>query len=185
MMHKTPKPVEPRWGGPPWAVLVGVVAALSVLVDVLYPSWRVADLAAAETVLTEPAPQGQQAPKPAQKPLPPLPFAPQMARPADAVRVAYEFVGRHPEVASFVPCFCGCESGGHRSNDHCFVRTRATDGSVLAWEPHGLECATCIDVARDSAQMYALGASVKDIRKAIDQKYASRFPTHTPTPQPK
>jgi hypothetical protein len=149
----------------------------------IYPSWKSADGSAAEAAaLAEPAPQAQ---KPAQKPLPPLPFAPQMARPADAVRVAYEFVGRHPEVASYVPCFCGCENGGHRSNDNCFVRARSTDGGVVAWEPHGLECATCIDVARDSAQMYAIGASVKDIRKAIDQKYASRFPTHTPTPQPK
>src|SRR5262245_24519708 len=41
-------------------------------------------------------------------------------RPAETARMAYEFAARHPEVLKYVPCFCGCERGGHRGNDDCF-----------------------------------------------------------------
>jgi hypothetical protein len=33
-------------------------------------------------------------------------------------------------------------------------------------------------------QMFSSGASVKDIRAAVERKYASSFPTQTPTPAP-
>jgi hypothetical protein len=39
-------------------------------------------------------------------------------------------------------------------------------------------------VARDAMQLFNSGASVSAIRAAIDAKYASRFPTTTPTPKP-
>ena len=42
----------------------------------------------------------------------------------------------------------------------------------------------CIDVARDAMQMYASGASVRDIRAANEKKWGARFPNHTPTPKP-
>src|SRR5262245_3485928 len=57
-----------------------------------------------------------------QKNLPPLPvqtYAP--PRPPEVVRAAYVFAAEHPEVLSYVPCFCGCERGGHKGNDDCFV----------------------------------------------------------------
>ena len=38
--------------------------------------------------------------------------------------LAYEFAARHPEVMKFVPCFCGCERGGHKDNHDCFVMTQ-------------------------------------------------------------
>ncbi len=41
-----------------------------------------------------------------------------------------------------------------------------------------------MDVARDPMQMYASGASLKDIRTANEKKWTPSFPNHTPTPQP-
>jgi hypothetical protein len=41
-----------------------------------------------------------------------------------------------------------------------------------------------MNVARDAMQMHNSGASVIEIRKAIDTKYASE-PTRTDTPMPK
>ena len=98
------------------------------------------------------------------------------------VQAAFQFAAEHPEVASYVPCFCGCQNLGHRGNDDCFVKARAANGDVLAWEPHGTECQVCIDVARDAMQMYASGASLKDIRAANEKKYAGQFASKTPTP---
>jgi hypothetical protein len=69
-------------------------------------------------------------------PLPAVPFA--YARPVEIVRAVYVFAAKHPEVLSHVPCFCGCESRGHRHNDDCFVTARDARGRPTVWEPHGV-----------------------------------------------
>jgi hypothetical protein len=117
--------------------------------------------------------------------LPPIPFrgyAP--PRPPNVVTAAFQFAAEHPEIASYVPCFCGCQQGGHRGNEDCFVRRRAQNGDVIEWEEHGLECAVCIDVATRSRQMYASGASARDIRAAIEREFVPNATTMTPTPRP-
>jgi hypothetical protein len=118
--------------------------------------------------------------------LPPLPFGPKdpLPRPTQVVAQVFQFAAEHPEVLSYVPCFCGCDHMGHKGNDDCFVKQRAANGDVLTWEPHGTECQVCIDVGQQSMQMYSSGASVAQIRAAIDKKYAGQYQFHTPTPQP-
>jgi len=106
------------------------------------------------------------------------------ARSTEVVRAAYEFAARHPEVLDYVPCFCGCERGGHQGNHDCFVAGRDAEGNVTNWEAHGMGCQICIDVAYDALQMFNTGASVVDIRNAIDRKYENSFATKTPTPMP-
>jgi hypothetical protein len=117
--------------------------------------------------------------------LPPIPFqgyAP--PRPVEVVTAAFQFAAEHPEVSSYIPCFCGCQQGGHKGNTDCFVRSRAQNGDVIEWEPHGLECAVCIDVATRSRQMHASGASVAQIRATVEKEFAPNFTTMTPTPKP-
>jgi Protein of unknown function with PCYCGC motif len=115
-------------------------------------------------------------------PLPTQEFAP--PRPVEAVNAAFQFAAEHPEVASYIPCFCGCQQGGHRGNEDCFVKSRDANGDVTEWEPHGLECAVCIDVATRARQMTASGASVAQIREAVEKEFKPNFPTETPTPLP-
>ena len=70
--------------------------------------------------------------------LPPLPtpaFA--TARPPEIVKAVFTFAARHPEVLHYVPCFCGCESRGHRGNDDCFISGRDLNGRPR-WEEHGM-----------------------------------------------
>jgi len=50
----------------------------------------------------------------------------------------YEFAGRRPDVLRYVPCFCGCEQGGHVGNDDCFVKARDASGKPTAWDTHGM-----------------------------------------------
>ena len=74
-----------------------------------------------------------------QENLPPLPFEyGPPARPAEVVKAVYEFAAEHPEVLSYVPCYCGCEREGHRGNDNCFVAERNARGDVTRWDPHGV-----------------------------------------------
>ena len=205
--NEVSEPQAPGPAGPPWVLIGGVLAVAALAVFVLYPGWvsetrdAVAEaghgVPAAEAAPEQPAapaaPVAETVPAAAVEvtkpdpdaPMPPLPFIPNMVpRPAEVIAEVYEFAGRNPDILEFVPCFCGCETAGHRANSHCFVQSRNTDGSVAAWEPHGMGCAVCIDVARDSMQMHASGATVRDIRAAIESKYASRFPRMTPTPSP-
>src|SRR5262245_29197848 len=117
--------------------------------------------------------------------LPKIPF-PDYAppRPVEVVTAAFKFAAEHPEVASYIPCFCGCQQGGHKGNADCFVRSRAQNGDVIEWEEHGLECAVCIDVATRSRQMHASGASVGQIRAAVEKEFLPTASTMTPTPKP-
>jgi hypothetical protein len=120
--------------------------------------------------------------------LPPIPFQPGYAPPrsTEVVTAAYQFAADHPEILSYVPCFCGCERSGHQGNHDCFIKERAENGDVVAWDPHGVDCAVCIDVANRSRQMHAAGASVRDIRAAVDKEFGGLYPTgrnmHTPHP---
>jgi hypothetical protein len=120
---------------------------------------------------------------PAPAPLPPLNTAGYaLARPLAITRAAYEFAARHPEVSRFVPCYCGCEADGHRNNEMCFVGKRDAAGNVTEWDTHGFGCATCVDVARESMQLYNSGADPASIRAAIERKWTPQFRTKTPTP---
>ena len=104
--------------------------------------------ATAETGAPPRTPEAQQSIEPppsvALKPhpqanLPPLPFgtgAP--ARPIEVVRAVHRFAAEHPEVLTYVPCYCGCEHQGHRGNEDCFVTARDAKGDVQEWEPHGM-----------------------------------------------
>jgi hypothetical protein len=100
------------------------------------------------------------------------------------VQQVYEFAARHPEVLSYVPCYCGCERGGHKANHDCFVKARAANGRITEWDAHGMGCAICLDVGRKAMTMFNQGMTVTAIRAAIGREYSARFPSHTPTPQP-
>jgi hypothetical protein len=115
--------------------------------------------------------------------LPPLQFPSYpMQRSAEVVTAAYTFAAEHPEVLSYVPCYCGCERSGHRGNEDCFVKSRDVNGDVVEWEDHGMECAVCLDVATRARQLFTSGASVADIRTTIEKEWSGRATNHTPTP---
>jgi hypothetical protein len=120
-----------------------------------------------------------------QQSLPPVPFqAYAPPRPHEVINAAYRFAAEHPEVLSYVPCFCGCEHSGHDGNHDCFVKERAPNGDVIKWDEHGVECTVCIDVANRSRQLYTSGASVRDIRAAIEKEFGPQASRQTPTPDP-
>ena len=182
-----PPPSQPRSPTPLFAI--GIVVVLAIVGLFAYtrsgPAVQPEQTAQAATpAVVDPPVYAKLGPHP-QATLPPLPFqAYAPPRPMETVRAVYKFAAEHPEVLSYVPCFCGCERGGHRGNDDCFVKARNAQGDVTEWEPHGLDCAVCIDVANEAMQMTRSGASVRDIRAAIEKKWASPSAGHTPTPMP-
>jgi len=119
------------------AVLVVVAIAGTVLVRNAQPPADSGQPAAAQQTPVDPPEAAKLGPHP-QENLPPLPYDPAPARPMDTVRAAYKFAAEHPEVLSYVPCYCGCERSGHRGNEDCFVTRRDAKGDVVEWEPHGM-----------------------------------------------
>ena len=132
------------------ALLIVALAAVGVIVIavgyVLIARSSSSNDASNQSAQSQPAapPPVAEVPEIARKPhpqatLPPLPFGPSPpARPADVVRAVYKFAAEHPEVLSYVPCYCGCERSGHRGNEDCFVTARDNSGDVTEWEPHGM-----------------------------------------------
>jgi len=186
----SPGGTPPNAGGSSRGLIaVGLVLMLAMIGAYAYtrsgPSAEPAPAAqAAPPAVVDPPVYAKLGPRP-QTTLPPLPFqAYAPPRPMETVRAVYQFAAEHPEILSYVPCFCGCERGGHRGNDDCFVKARNAQGDVTEWEPHGLDCAVCIDVANEAMQMTRSGASVRDIRSVIEKKWASATAGHTPTPMP-
>ena len=187
---------------PPWVLIGGVVAVVAIALVALYPRQDAGvgsasgdvdtAIEASEAGLEPPAftppvvPTRAASPAhPEDVPLPALPGVPNMVpRSPEVVTAAYEFAARNPDILEYVPCFCGCDSAGHTGNADCFVQSRNEDGSVQSWEPHGMACLVCIDVARDAMQLHASGGSVRDIRSAVEGKYLPRATRQTPTPAP-
>ena len=184
----TPPPEPGRSSTP--LIAVGIVAVLAIVGLVAFtrsgqpePAAQVAQAAPAPVVVDPPV-SAKLGPHP-QTNLPPLPFqAYAPPRPMETVRAVYQFAAEHPEVLGYVPCFCGCEREGHRGNDDCFVKARNSSGDVTEWEPHGLDCAVCLDVANEAMQMHRTGASLTSIRAAIEKKWNRPGSGHTPTPMP-
>lgn len=186
-------------GGPPWILIGGLLAVGlgTVLAFVAAgpgdgPGAADETVAAAQGQAAEPELPVRPAPPPppddptpvppADAVLPPLPLIPNMVpRSPEVVRAAYDFAAQRPDVLEYVPCYCGCENAGHKRNADCFVAERNPDGTVREWDTHGMACIICVDVARAAMQMHASGASVSDIRSAVEEQYAV-YPNQTPTP---
>jgi hypothetical protein len=107
-----------------------------------------------------------------------------LPRPPEVIRTTYRFAAEHPEVLRYIPCFCGCETSGHRSSEDCFVASRARNGKVTKWNEHGIACAMCIAVADRAREMHAKGSSVVEVRADVERRYGHTTGLSTPTPLP-
>src|SRR5579872_4034901 len=142
--NQTPaEPVQQNKGRSPVMGIVALAAAVLAVAGIAYWQSGRGDNAPAA------AAQSASGPTPAlkahhQATLPVLEFPSyQMPRPAEEVRALYNFAAEHPEVLSYMPCYCGCERQGHRGNEDCFVAERDVNGDVVRWDEHGMECAVC------------------------------------------
>jgi len=189
--------------GPPWILIGGALVVIGVTSFVMLspsttgnssdnPGSTLAENQASseeepdlpERPAPPPTPEDRTPVPSADAQMPPLPPVSNMVpRAPEVVRDAYIFAAQRPDILEYVPCFCGCETAGHKRNADCFVASRNDDGSVREWDTHGMACTICVDVARDAMQLSASGASTDDIRAAVESKYAA-YPRQTPTPVP-
>ncbi|MCC7358699.1 MAG: hypothetical protein IT317_04450 [Anaerolineales bacterium] len=65
-----------------------------------------------------------------------------------AYQEAYQFAVANPDALADVPCTCGCDQFGHKSNYNCYVAGTAADGSII-YDMHALGCQICIDITHE------------------------------------
>jgi hypothetical protein len=109
------------------------------------------------------------------------------ARPAfvhvDAdTEAAYAFALYHPQVLKWMPCYCGCEAMGHRSNLDCYLKP-GMPGGRTTFEEHASACDICVKTTLLVKEMYSQGKSLREIRLAVDQTFGGAAPG-TPTELP-
>lgn len=109
------------------------------------------------------------------------------ARPAyvkadPATQEAYVFAIEHSDVLQWMPCYCGCTAMGHGNNVDCFLKSHDAHG--VAFEQHASQCGICVQTALTAKAMHARGASLLEIRQAIDKSMGGSGAPGTDTPMP-
>ena len=98
-----------------------------------------------------------------------------------ATQAAYAFALARPDVIEWLPCYCGCGAMGHMSNLDCFVQP--TEGAPVVFEEHGSYCGVCVETALMAQDMLAKGATLIQMRAAVDMEFGDLAPG-TPTDLP-
>ena len=96
---------------------------------------------------------------------------------------AYAFALARPDVVQWLPCYCGCEGMGHRSNLDCFFQRREVQGSYV-YEEHASFCDICVKTANMASDMLRDGQTMVQIRAAVDSTYGGGAAPGTDTPLP-
>lgn len=163
-----------------WILVVLAVGTFGALIQIAIKQDRVTSLdrELAQVVVPEELTRWEE-----RWPLLPSVEAATLAGPIDAVRAAYAFAARRTDVLQHIPCYCGCERMGHRSNAQCYLKG-GVGGEHPQWDTHAYHCSICLDVTRQVMQLYAAGRNLSEIRDAIDARYVSIYGAGTPTPRP-
>ena len=95
------------------------------------------------------------------------------------VQQAYRFAAANPDVMKQIPCYCGCDSLGHKSNYDCYV-SEVNENGWITFETHGLACSTCVDITSDVMRMLRQGKSPQEARAYVEETYGKFAPSPIP-----
>ncbi len=86
----------------------------------------------------------------------------------------------HRKALSHLPCFCGCQDAGHRSNWNCYFSE--SELGTIAPTPHAERCQMCLAITETYLDERAKGSSLADIRQRVERAYPGLEGTDTPIP---
>jgi hypothetical protein len=101
----------------------------------------------------------------------------------DTGQAAYRFALERPDVLQWLPCYCGCAGIPHRSNLDCYFARREAKGTYQ-YEEHASFCDICVKTANMASDMLNQGATMTQIRDAVDGKFGGGAAPGTDTPKP-
>ncbi len=100
--------------------------------------------------------------------------------PSSATAALYSAAVLHREALSRLPCFCGCQDAGHRSNWNCYFGESELGDIVPT--AHAENCRMCLDITDTYLDERAKGSSLADIRQIVERAYPRLEGTDTPRP---
>jgi hypothetical protein len=100
--------------------------------------------------------------------------------PSSDTAALYSAAILHREALSYLPCFCGCQEAGHRSNWNCYFSESALGGIIPT--PHAENCQMCLNITETYLDERAKGSSLPDIRQIVEHAYPGLEGTDTPRP---
>jgi hypothetical protein len=87
---------------------------------------------------------------------------------------SYQATLHQPQIFEHVPCTCGCMAVlGHRHNRDCYIDEFYGDGSVR-YSTHGIGCAVCQAITRDTLVGLSLGMTTEEITTMILSRYGGQ-----------
>src|SRR5260370_39792713 len=134
-----------RWRGW-WLVAVGFIAIGVAIITVKFAANSGSTRHTPSTVkdITIPAVEPSSSDAAWDPSWPSLPGSDQPARPIEVVRAAYAYAARRGDVLQYMPCYCGCERQGHRSNRDWFGKSMTATGKPQ-WDSMGYTRSACLD----------------------------------------
>lgn len=90
----------------------------------------------------------------------------------ERIPALYQGAVEHYDEFSSIPCYCGCAlyATAHESLASCFIKDKATDGTVT-FTDHSTSCDICEGIAKLTLEGVAASKSLKDIRAQVFEEY--------------
>jgi hypothetical protein len=101
---------------------------------------------------------------------------PAYVRQAQRTEAAYAFTLQTGNVIDWMPCYCGCDAMGHRSNLDCYFKRASAGSTRIAWEEHASYCQVCVDITLTAKKLLSEGKPLLAIRQAVDRTYGNAGP---------
>jgi hypothetical protein len=87
---------------------------------------------------------------------------------SDPVQTAYKIAVKNPELLAKFPCYCFCESMGHKNLSYCFLQKGEAAGK---FDDHASSCNICVAQAMMAFLWEEIGATDAEMQKAMKEVY--------------
>jgi len=87
---------------------------------------------------------------------------------SEPVQVAYKIAVKRPELLAKFPCYCFCESMGHKNLSYCFLKNGVFEGK---FDDHASACNICVAQAMMAFLWEEIEASEAEMQKAMKEIY--------------
>ena len=86
---------------------------------------------------------------------------------SDPVQTAYKIAVKNPDLLAKFPCYCFCESMGHKDLAYCFLEK----GVKGKFDDHASTCNICVTQAMQAFLWKEIGAPVAEMQEAMKEAY--------------
>ncbi len=87
---------------------------------------------------------------------------------SEPVQIAYKIAVKEPQLLAKFPCYCFCESMGHKNLSYCFLVKGGAEGK---FDDHASTCNICVAQAMMAFLWEEIGATEAEMHKEMKEVY--------------